>query len=286
LTVAIRFLAAASVVLLIALAAFALIGFYIRRHGLFFPEPYPNGVWETTRFDIVPVNHWFQAADGVRLHGWSFEASDDDAPLMIWFHGNAGNITHRAPIAHALATKGISVFLFDYRGFGMSHGHPSEKSVFLDATAAREYAGRYLAKPSTPLVYYGESIGGPYAARVSRDRPPACLIIENSFPSLQAMARAHFGPLGVLTPEGLSTTKWLNAAGSPVLVLHGRRDQVVPFHLGMQLYDGLETTKTRFISDDAGHCEIPWLDPDRYLDVVTGFIRTHTRGTSNRTGPE
>jgi fermentation-respiration switch protein FrsA (DUF1100 family) len=110
---------------------------------------------------------------------------------------------------------------------------------------------------------------------VAKERKVRCVIIENSFPSLAALGNALYRPipLGWSAPFALTTTRWLNAAGVPVLVMHGRRDAVIPFALGMELYDGLRVRKEMLVSDTAGHCEIPSVEPDRYYDTVVRFIR-------------
>ena len=101
------------------------------------------------------------------------------------------------------------------------------------------------------------------------------MIIENSFPSLMAIGNALYRPLtlGWFAPLALTTTRWLNAAGVPVLVMHGKRDQVIPFALGMELYDRLRVPKELLVSEIAGHCEFATAEPERYYDAVVRFIR-------------
>ena len=234
----------------------------VRRTSMFFPAKYPEGTWTTTASDVH-----FKTSDGVQLHGWLFRGGQ---PLLIFFHGNAGNITDRAPIATELARRGISVLLFDWRGYGRSEGSPSESGLFRDALAAYDFA-----HSQTPdIVLYGESLGGPYAAYVATKRTARCVIIENSFPSLAAIGNALYRPvpLGWFAPLALRTARWLNQAGLPVLVMHGKRDQVIPFALGVQLYEQLHVRKELLVSETAGHCEIANVEPQRYYDTVVKFI--------------
>ena len=255
------------------------VGLYVRRNGIFFPEPFPEGLWDTSAFSHKPVDEWFEAEDGIRLHGWLFRSDAADPPLMIWYHGNAGNITHRAAVADILAGRGIDVFLFDYRGFGKSEGSPTEKNVYLDAVAAWRHATSNIASEGSPVVLYGESIGGAYAAFVASKHPPRCVIIENSFASLHSIARVHYHPLpvGLLASDGLNTLEWLNQADVPVLVMHGKRDKVAPFELGIELYEGLDSPKDLFVSETADHSAIPWIEGKRYFDRVTRFVEENTQ---------
>src|SRR5947207_3785450 len=155
----------------------------VRRSSMFFPSKFPEGALTTTATDVH-----FKTSDGVQLHGWLFKSGE---PLLIFFHGNGGNITGRAPIAAELARRGISVLLFDWRGYGKSEGSASESGLFFDALAAYDFAHAQ----SSDIVLYGESLGGPYAAYVATKRKARCVIIENSFPSLSAIGNALYSPL-------------------------------------------------------------------------------------------
>ena len=284
-------LATVRVVLVVVVALF-LFAQYARRTSMFFPDRFPDGQWDTSTLLVKPSDHQFTTEDGVRLHAWLFRAAEPDAPVMIWCHGNAGNLTDRGLMASNFARRGVSVFVFDYRGFGKSEGKPSEGKLYRDALAAYDYVAKAVVgdrlsvvgegnrQPTTdhrqPVVLYGESVGGPYAAHVAKERKVRCVIIENSFPSLLAIGNALYRPLplGYTAPFAMRTARWLNDAGVPVLVMHGREDEVIPFALGQQLYDELRVPKELLVSERAGHCEIPMIDSVRYYETVTRFIRT------------
>jgi fermentation-respiration switch protein FrsA (DUF1100 family) len=256
-------------VLVLALYLFAQ---FVRRTSMFFPARYPEGAWDPSAYAIHPEDVSFTSDDGVRLHGWWFRAADPHAPLLIFFHGNAGNITDRGTTAAELARRGIAVFLFDWRGYGRSEGAPTESGLFRDALAAYDFA---RSRSDAPIVAYGESLGGPYAAWVARRRPVRCVIIENSIPSLAAIGNTLYRPLplGWFAPRALTTTRWLNEAHVPVLVIHGKQDEVIPFALGMQLYNGLTVPKELLISEKAHHCEFATCEPERYYETVVKFVR-------------
>ncbi|HEY0370359.1 MAG TPA: alpha/beta hydrolase [Thermoanaerobaculia bacterium] len=256
-------------VLLLAVLAFAQV---LRRTGMFFPDLYPTGRWNVSDWLVTPEEHWLISDDGVKLHAWWFRATDAKAPVMIWFHGNAGNLTDRAEMCAELAKRGVSVFIFDYRGFGRSGGRPSESGIFDDSLAAYDYVRKHSAND---IVVYGESIGGPYAAYVAKERKPVrAVILENTFPSLKALGNALYKPLplGWTAPFAMRTTAWLNEAGVPVLVMHGQRDAVIPYALGTQLFDDLRVPK-EMLTSHAGHCEIPLFEAARYYETVIRFIR-------------
>lgn len=266
-----RFLWPTLRLLAITLVLLFLFAQYVRRTGMFFPERYPLGDWDTSALAIKPQDVQFTTDDGVKLHSWLFRAAERQAPLVIWFHGNGGNITERAPAAIGLAQRGLSVLLFDWRGYGRSAGSPSEGALYHDAVAA------YDAMHREDVILYGDSLGGPYAAYVATKRKARCVVIENSFPSLAALGNEVYRPLplGWTAPRALATVRWLNEAGLPVLVMHSRADEVIPFRLGQRLYDQLRVPKEMLVSQTAGHGGIPSTEGARYYDAVTAFVKRH-----------
>lgn len=256
---------------LLAVAVLYAVAFWMRRSSMFFPDRYPVGEWNTGDLRVKPADVTFASGDGTRLHGWLLGIPAPDAPILVWFHGNAGNITSRAAMASELASRGITVFLFDWRGYGRSEGSPAEGALYLDALAAYDHAAQL---PNGGVVAYGESLGGPYAAYVAKHRRVRGVVIENSFPSLRELANAlyHPFPLGWTAPRAMRTTEWLNDAGVPVLVMHGRRDTVIPFALGQRLYDGLRGPREMLVSETADHSQISAAEGARYYDTVARFI--------------
>jgi fermentation-respiration switch protein FrsA (DUF1100 family) len=267
----IRILTTAAIIVVVAAIALYFFAQYVRRASMFFPMRYPEGFWDTSGLPIKPEEQWITTPDGVRLHAWLLRAREADAPLLIYYHGNAGNIGERAPVASNLAARGVSVLLVDWRGYGKSEGTPTEEALFVDALAAYDHA----RKLTSNIALYGESLGGPYAAYVAKTRGVRAVVIENSFPSLSEMGNALYAPLplGWAAPRALTTVRWLNEARAPVLVMHGKPDQVIPFKLGMSLYQQLNCPKELLVSDAAGHCELADAERDRYYDTVTRFVK-------------
>jgi len=253
-------------ILVIAIAAFAQ---FVRRTSMFFPDRYPIGNWE----HAGGQDEWLTTSDGVRLHGWLFRAADPQAPLLVFFHGNAGNITERGPIAAELARRGVSTFVFDWRGYGRSEGSPSESRLFKDAEAAYAFAAKLVSRERIAL--YGESLGGPYAAWIAKTHGAHCIVLDSTFPSLRELGNAIYSPLplGWSAPFALRTRDWVNDSGVPAFVLHSKHDDVIPFRLGKSLFDGLGVPKKILISEVEGHCAI------HEYDAVAAFVKSIHPGT-------
>lgn len=262
--------AALATALFVGIALYAFTQF-LRRRSMFFPSRHPEGAWDTRALPVQPEDVTFRADDDVMLHGWLFRSRDASKPMIVWCHGNAGNITERAPMAAELARRGVSTFVFDWRGYGRSEGQPTEAGLFRDALAAFDFA---RSTTTGDIVMYGESLGGPFAAFTATKRKTRAVIIENTFPSLSAMGNTMYRPLplGWFAPFSLTTTKWLNQAGVPVLVMHGKRDAVIPFALGEQLYDELRVPKEMAVSETSGHCEFATTEAERYYSTVVRFV--------------
>ena len=270
-----RLLVTTVIVAAIVLVALYLFANYLRRSSMFFPEKYPTGMWTEAAAQFHPRDVWFKTHDGVRLHAWLFESGQSDAPLVIWFHGNAGNITERSQIAQELRRRGLDILLFDWRGYGKSEGEPTENALYRDAEAVYEGSIAELHRKPEQIALYGESLGGPYAAWVAMRHKSRCVVIENSFPSLRELGNTLYSPvpLGYFAPCSMTTTRWLNKAGVPVLVMHGKGDQVIPFSLGMRLYDDLRVPKKLLVSETANHSEIPAVEGERYYAAVAAFVK-------------
>lgn len=221
---------------------------------------------------------WFQAADGTRLFGWYVHASTQ-APVVLWCHGNAGNITHRLENLAQLFRLGLSVFLFDYRGYGRSHGQPSEAGLYKDALAAHAYLSTVRKIVPKRLIVFGRSLGATVAGHLVSQRPAAGLILESSFPSVEHMARTHyFGlPAHWLIQARFDLASHLKKVNVPLLVIHGDRDRIVPIELGKEVYEKARAPKDFYLVSGAGHNDVTMVGGRQYFKRIKDFVALVTR---------
>lgn len=177
---------------------------------------------------------YFQASDGPRLHAWFFPAETNSprAHLAVLFsHGNAGNLSHRLDSYALLLDLGLSVFAYDYRGYGHSAGRPSEEGTYLDALAAHAWL-RARGFAATNVIAYGESLGGGVATELALREPLGGLILQSTFTSIPDLGAELFPwlPAHTLGTIKYDTRRRLPRVHVPVLVVHGRGDSLVPFH--------------------------------------------------------
>jgi uncharacterized protein len=237
---------------------------------IFLPDrsiaPPPAGVEERT----------FAAADGTRLSAFHAPAPDDTAPVLVWSHGNAGNVSNRADVVVALAERGLGVLAFDYRGYGRSEGRPSEEGVYVDAEAAYDLL-RSDGVPAERIVAFGESIGGAVAIELARRRPCAAVVVLSTFTTLNEVARIHYGPLAALLSTRFPSIDRIGGIGVPLLILHGDRDEIVPFSLGERLFAAAHEPKRFVVVPDAYHNDV--FDRPDVLDAIAAFAREAVAGS-------
>ena len=179
----------------------------------------------------------FETGDGLRLGGWFVPARDASAAVLV-FNGNAGNRSDRAPLAAALAREGVTVMLFDYRGYGGNPGAPTEDGLLRDARAARAFLATRVG--ATPIAYFGESLGGAVAVALAAEHPPLALILRSPFTSLAEIGAHHYPYLPVherLLQDTYASSRLIGRVRSPVLVIAGERDEIVPPAFSRRLYD-------------------------------------------------
>ena len=236
---------------------------------------FPDTTIDQTPADLdLPFEDiWFTSNDSVRLHGWLITASSPKY-LLLFCHGNAGNISHRLDNVRLLLLKGISVFIFDYRGYGRSEGRIGEKGFYLDSEAAYEVAREWTQKNKAKLVIFGRSLGGIAATYLGATKKCDGLILESTFTNMGAMARAHY-PLPFA--EGLLKHR-LNAVGQiglvrvPILFFHGDNDRIVPIRLGRELYEAAPNPKEFVVLSGAGHNDTYFIGGKSYFDKIEDFF--------------
>lgn len=217
--------------------------FYLPTHD----EPATPATWG---FDYDDVR--FQSSDDTPLHGWLIHSRDKSAKgAVIFSHGNAGAIGHHLGFVLWLAEAGYHVLIYDYRGFGKSGGQINRVGMVNDARAAISYASKHPQLKGLPLISYGHSMGGAKSIAAIGDDSPANLravIVDASFASYRDIARHIGGRLSsLLVSDTLSPIQLIaRISPRPLLVIHGRNDQVVPFSQGLQLYQAAGKPKTLF----------------------------------------
>ena len=223
--------------------------------------------------DIEPVT--FETRDGLTLGGWFFAVTGTTPrTTVLVFSGNAGNRSHRVLLAAALGRQGLQVLLVDYRGYGGNPGSPSEAGLAADARAARLYLISRGDVDPERLVYFGESLGAAVAVDLSAEHPPAALILRSPFTSMGDVAAYHYPWLLVrwLLRDRYLAVDTLRQVRSPLLVIAGERDRIVPLEHSRSLYEAAGDPKTFVSLPRADHNDMDLLAGDAMIDAIVRFL--------------
>ncbi len=248
---------------------------------IYFPSRYPDGWWDTAavgrEIGCTIEDRFFTSADSVRLHGWWCVPDRTDAPTaamaVLWLHGNAGNLSHRADMLARVVALPVRVLIVDYRGYGRSKGSPSEPGLYRDARAAWDELTGPLGVPPERVVVLGKSLGGAVAVALAAEVSPAGLVVQSSFTSARDMAARVFPfvPAALLRTR-LDSAARIGAVRCPKLFVHGTADEVVPYELGRRLFAAAPEPKRWLDVPAAHHNDVYLVGGEAYLAALREFI--------------
>ena len=222
--------------LLVGLLTLNVLMYFQQPQMIFFPMGELGQTPEQWGLDYEDVR--LTTEDAVQLHGWYIPRQGAEQ-VLLFFHGNAGNISHRGESVKLFHRLGVNVFIIDYRGYGQSTGNPGEQGLYRDAAAAWRFLTEEKKFAADDVIIFGRSLGGAVAANLAANVQARGLILESTLSSAQDFARAVFRILSrlVVIRYDFNTTAMLERVHYPVLVLHSPDDEIMPFHLGRKVYD-------------------------------------------------
>jgi fermentation-respiration switch protein FrsA (DUF1100 family) len=220
----------------------------------------------------------FSASDGVGLHGW-FIPAERQRGVVLYCHGNGGNIGHCVESAAILHDLGFSVLAYDYRGYGRSDGTPSEEGTYRDAEAAWRYLVDERGVAASDIVMVGRSLGGAVATWLATQHPPRALILESTFTSMPEMASRTFPlfPASLIVTTHYNTLERIGSIHCPVLVVHSRADEVIPYELGEELYRRANSPK-EFLEIGGTHNSGYLTTGRSYIEGLDRFLTRYIPG--------
>ncbi len=216
---------------------------FLERSLIFHPLVYPDGDWQPRNLRFEDAN--FVAADGVKLHAW-YLPHDKPRAVVLFAHGNAGNLSNRADLARVLHDRlGVSLLMFDYRGFGRSEGSPDEAGILADARASRKWLADRAGVPESQIVLMGESLGGGAVVDLAANDGARGLVLINTFSSLPDVAAPLYPwlPVRLLMRTRLSSVAKIGNYRGPLLQIHGDGDTIVPYASARRLFDAANPPK-------------------------------------------
>jgi fermentation-respiration switch protein FrsA (DUF1100 family) len=214
-------------------------------------------------------------ADGETIHGWWVERAGARG-VLLFLHGNGGNISHRLDSIRLFHDLGLSVLIVDYRGYGKSSGRPGESGTYRDAEAAWKYLVDARGIDPGRIVIYGESLGGAVATWLASRVDCGALLVTAGFTSVEDMGRHYYPYLPVrwLVRIRYPSIDYIADSRCPVLVMHSPADEIVPFDMGRRLFEAARPPK-EFLELAGGHNDGFMLSSERVLDTTNRFLAAH-----------
>ena len=256
-----RVAAVAVAALVLVLVLVVVMAWALQRHLIYFPATHPV----PPAADAVPgaSDVLLTTSDGVRLGAWLVPpAGPDRGVAVLVAPGNAGDRSLRAPLAAALAARGLTVLLLDYRGYGGNPGSPTEHGLARDVDAAHRFLVEERGVPPQRLLYFGESLGAAVVTHLAARRPPGGVLLRSPFTDLASVGREHypFLPVGALLKDRYPLADHLRSVTAPVTVVYGSADSVVPPDQSRAVAAAAPTLHARVEIPDADHNDRALLD--------------------------
>jgi fermentation-respiration switch protein FrsA (DUF1100 family) len=243
---------------------------FIEKKSLYFP--FRN--IETTPQDIGLTYEeiFVVTSDGVKISGWYIPSGSPRTTVLL-SHGNGGNISHRLEKIKILHDLDLNILLFDYRGYGMSNGSPSEAGLYLDAEAMYAYLLNEKKILPEKIVGYGESLGGAVIVDLADKHKLGGMVLEGSFTSIRDMAKKYFPFIPAFVYKtSFDSLEKIKDMKMPKLHFHSRNDEIVPFELGKKLFDNAPEPK-EFVVLQGGHNDSFLVSEDVFREKIDAFIR-------------
>ena len=258
------------VILIIAIPIFLFFSTrFLEHRSLYFPFGNISATPEDIGLDHEDIN--IVTNDGIRLSAW-FIPSENSRAVLLFCHGNGGNISHRLQKIAIFNRLGLDILIFDYRGYGKSSGKPSEKGLYIDAEAVYDHMVNERKIPPIKIIGYGESLGSSVIIDLALKREMAGIIIEEAFTSVKDMAREHFPFIpGFLLKSKYDSLEKIANVKIPKLILHSNNDEIVPFEQGEMIFESAPEPK-EFIELSGGHNDAFIVSKDIFSSGIERFV--------------
>jgi fermentation-respiration switch protein FrsA (DUF1100 family) len=257
--------------LLAGYGCLCLLAFLYQRRLLYFPIRWSEE--EARRSNPGFEQLFIPTPDGQRLHAWLLR--QEKAPwTVVIFHGNAGNLSFHQDTLVPFQALGLQAILFDYRGYGLSSGHPTEEGLLIDGEAVVEYARTSLKVAPDRIVYFGQSLGSGVAALLAGRHPPARLILQSGYPSLADVAAFHypFLPVKLLMLDRFEDMEAIRHIACPLLMLHPSLDEIIPVDFGRALFEQAIAPKHFILLPGAHHNDVLQMAPQAQIQAIGEFL--------------
>ena len=226
--------------------------------------------------DTIQFNHqeiFIKVNDEIKLKSWIINKDLKNFKTLVFFHGNAGDLSNRIYKLNELDKLNINILLISWRGFSGNEGYPTEKNLYEDAEAAIKWLNKKKVSNSQ-IILYGESLGTGVAVEIASKNNFNSIILESPFTSIENSAKIYYPylPVSFLLKDRYDSISKIKKINSPILIMHGRKDDIVPFFMGKKLFEKANSPKDSYFTDIDDHM---MEFNSQLLNKIKDFIKKH-----------
>ena len=236
--------------LLIIYVSITVVVYFFQRKLLYHPfSPQITGKGLIHNFETIN----FKTSDNFELKGW-FHLKNSNKKTIFFLHGNAGNLDNRIDKLNSLGNMNVNFLIIAWRGYSGNPGNPSEAGLYKDALGALKWLNE-KGIPNDKIILYGESLGTAVATEVGQNDNFAGIILEAPFTSMVDMGKKIYPifPVKFLLKDKYETKKKINNIKFPILIMHGKKDKIVPFYMGEKIYSLANEKKSKYFTENDDH---------------------------------
>jgi len=243
--------------------------FFYQRNLLY--HPFENN-YSSDQINFSYEEVFIPASNGNNLKGWLHKKDLNNKKTLVFFHGNAGDLRNRIYKLNLIKDFDINFLIVAYRGFSGNNGKPTEKGLYEDARSTLNWLTKQKIKEKQ-IIIYGESLGTGVSIEVAQNRKFAGIILESPFTSMVEAGKFYYPylPVSLLLEDRYETIKKLKNIDCPILVMHGKKDKIVPFKMGKKVFENAKEPKFFYFPDDDDHMMNYNKD---LLDALSNFFKS------------
>ena len=230
---------------------FILLYMYIFQRTFMYHPNVKNTDPTSIQFNYEEV--FIQSNKDIQLRSW-FSHSPNNKKTILFFHGNAGELHARVYKLNKFSEMNLNFLIISWRGFSGNNGKPTEKGLYQDANKAVEWLEQKGINKKD-IILYGESLGTGVATELAQDNSFAGIVLESPFTSIADAAKIYYPylPIDLLIKDRYDSLKKIKNINIPILIMHGKKDDVVPFKMGIELFEKANNPKFSYFSDKDDH---------------------------------
>ena len=237
--------------LIIAYLVLIIFIYFYQRNLLYHPSD-NNYQGDKIQFDYEEI--FIKVDEEIKIKSWIIEKDFKKYKTLVIFHGNAGHLSNRIYKLNELYKLNINILLISWRGFSGNKGSPTEQNLYKDAEAAIKWLNEKNIS-NNEIILYGESLGSGIAVEVGKENNFNSIILESPFTSIENSAKIYYPylPVRLLLKDRYDTISKIKMINTPILIMHGKKDDVVPFSMGKELFEKANSPKQSYFTTEDDH---------------------------------